>query len=64
MLGGTRETINADFMNQPAVFIFMALLGCFAGALAQRARASGRMALMLPLVPGLAFWLLLAGRWG
>jgi len=51
-------------MNHPVVFLFMALLGCFAGALAQRARASGRMALMLPLVPGLAFWLTLAGRWG
>jgi hypothetical protein len=51
-------------MNQPAVFIFMAILGTIAGAFSQRLRASGRMALVLPIVPGLAFWLLLAGKWG
>ena len=37
----------------------MALLGFFAGALAQRARASGVTALMLPMAPALAFWLAL-----
>ena len=37
----------------------MAILGSVAGAFSQRLRASGRMALILAAVPGLAFWLLL-----
>ena len=43
-------------MNQPAVYVFMALLGSIAGALSRRARASGVMALILAMAPGLALW--------
>jgi lipopolysaccharide export LptBFGC system permease protein LptF len=44
-------------MNEPALCLFMAFLGSMAGVLSQRARASGVMALILPMAPGLAFWL-------
>ncbi|HXR06439.1 MAG TPA: hypothetical protein VN765_03855 [Candidatus Acidoferrum sp.] len=51
-------------MNQPAVLIFMAILGTIAGAFSQRLRASGVAALLLPLAPGLALCLALTGDWG
>lgn len=57
-------TLDAKFMNQPAVLIFMAILGTIAGAFSQRLRASGVAALLLPMVPGLALCLALAGDWG
>ena len=34
----------------------MAFLGSVAGVLSQRARASGLVALVLPVVPGVALW--------
>lgn len=61
----SRESrVNAKFMNQPAVLIFMAILGTIAGAFSQRLRASGVAALLLPLAPGLALCLALTGDWG
>ncbi len=44
-------------MNHPALFLFLAILGSFVGILMQRTRASGIVALMMPVVPGMAFWL-------
>jgi hypothetical protein len=46
-------------MNHPAVLFFMALAGIIAGAFSQRLRASGVAALILPMAPGLAFWMAL-----
>ncbi|MEI6785948.1 MAG: hypothetical protein WCQ21_34105 [Verrucomicrobiota bacterium] len=43
-------------MNAPAVYLFMALLGSVAGFLSQRLRASGVVALILPVIPGAALW--------
>jgi hypothetical protein len=43
-------------MNHPALFLFPAMLGFTAGIVSRRARASGVIALILPVVPGVAFW--------
>ncbi|MGO8702127.1 MAG: hypothetical protein ACLQVY_30970 [Limisphaerales bacterium] len=43
-------------MNEPAVFFFMALLGSIVGFLSERLRASGRIALALPLIPAVALY--------
>ncbi|MCX6902612.1 MAG: hypothetical protein NTW03_03880 [Verrucomicrobia bacterium] len=44
-------------MDHPALFLYLAMLGSIAGILLQRTRASGAIALMLPVVPGVAFCL-------
>ena len=44
-------------MNHPVLFLFLAVFGSIAGALLERTRASGVIALVLPVVPGGAFWL-------
>jgi hypothetical protein len=44
------------FMNEPIFYLFMALLGSIAGILSERFRASGLVALILPLIPGAALW--------
>jgi hypothetical protein len=43
-------------MNEPTVYLFMALLGSIAGFLSERLRASGLVALILPVIPGVALW--------
>jgi len=45
------------FMNEPAIYLFLGLLGSITGALSERLRASGRIALLLPLIPGVALWM-------
>ena len=44
------------FMNEPIFYLFMALLGSIAGILSERFRASGLVALILPVIPGAALW--------
>jgi len=48
-------------MSQPAVFLYLAVLGLIGGLLSERARASGVAALILPIVPAAAFWMALGG---
>jgi hypothetical protein len=43
-------------MNEPIFYLFMALLGSIAGILSERFRASGLVALILPVIPGAALW--------
>ena len=45
-------------MNEP-LCLFLAVLGSLAGLWSQRLRASGLVALLLPVVPGAAVWLAL-----
>ena len=49
--------VNPYDMNHPALLLSLAALGSIVGILAQRTRASGVIALILPVVSGLAFWL-------
>jgi hypothetical protein len=44
-------------MNEPALCIFMAIVGSVAGVFLQRVRASGVVALLLPMAPGAAIWM-------
>ncbi len=44
-------------MNEPAVYLFMALAGSMVGALSERLRASGLIAMMLPTIPAAALWM-------
>jgi hypothetical protein len=44
-------------MNHPALFFFLAMLGSIAGIFLQRTRPSGVIAVILSVVPGVAFWL-------
>jgi hypothetical protein len=48
-------------MNEPALCFFMAILGSVAGAFSTRLRASGRLAVILPVAPGAAFWMAAGG---
>jgi hypothetical protein len=43
-------------MNEPIFYLFMALLGSIAGILSERFRASGLVALILPVIPRAALW--------
>ncbi|MGD0412006.1 MAG: hypothetical protein ABSC18_09900 [Verrucomicrobiota bacterium] len=44
-------------MNEPALCFFLAILGSVAGAFLRRVRASGVVALLLPVAPGAALWM-------
>ena len=44
------------FMIEPTVYLGMALLGSITGILSERFRASGLVALILPVIPGTALW--------
>jgi hypothetical protein len=50
-------------MIEPAFYLFMALLGSIAGLLAERFRASGLVALILPVIPGPALWAAIGRSW-
>jgi uncharacterized membrane protein len=50
-------------MNHPVVLLFLGILGFIAGRRAERARPSGVTALLLPVVPGVTFWLPMGHPW-
>jgi hypothetical protein len=44
-------------MNENAFYLLMGLAGSIAGFYSQRLRASGAIAMMLPVVSGMTLWL-------
>jgi len=43
-------------MTEPAVYLFVAAFGTIAGILSERFRASGLVAIILPVIPGAVLW--------